>query len=365
MFLEVGEVELALRWLLEISFFCELEEHEEEHETDCRPSTAEIWGYSVLATFVITIVSLCGVMGIPFTQSKYYNGVMHFFLALSSGTMFGDALIHIVPVMAGLHSHGEEAVLSEEGHDSHGHAAEEPAHEEETAADILTETGPLILCAAFIMVFFVLEKVIIRCTGHSHTHGGHAHGAHPPKMDKKLEMVEVDMPVDMPSSTTETPEDSLAEIRPAGYLLLIGDGLHNLVDGLAIGAAFSSSFDLGIATSLAVLIHEVPQEFGDFALLIQSGFSRTKALLFNLASGGVAMLGTFIGCGIGSVEGAEPWILSLVAGSFFYISLCTVIPVLHEEPSLKVQCVQLVGMTLGILIMVGIAAFEVVKVNVC
>ena len=82
-----------------------------------------------------------------------------------------------------------------------------------------------------------------------------------------------------------------ARIHPVGHLVLISDGFHNLVDGVAIGAAFMVSVEVGIATTLAILLHEIPQEIGDFALLVHAGFSRAKALLLNLLSAASAFVG--------------------------------------------------------------------------
>jgi hypothetical protein len=185
--------------------------------------------------------------------------------------MFGDALIHIIPAMMGLHAHSEqEDVIAEPG--------EHAAHEEgESEVEILQEIGPLVITAVWILVFFLLEKGITRLVGHSHHHGPHDddEGEEIQEIKEIKEVKEVKTPepteeeeADAPpevstrlefgdSEKTEKTEKRM--IHPAGYLLLIGDGTHNFVDGLAIGIAFSSSFELGVATSLVVLIHEVPQ----------------------------------------------------------------------------------------------------------
>lgn len=166
--------------------------------------------------------------------------------------MFGDALIHIIPGMLGVHEHTEaEAPITGDGHDSHG-ATPEPV-EENHELEIAQLVGPLAVTSLWILFFYLLEKAISHYIGHEHTHA-----------IQQLEFEE-DEELDKQSKTEDLPVDSSDEeskkkhIHPSGYLLLIGDGTHNFVDGLAIGLAFSSSFDLGIATSIAVLIHEVPQ----------------------------------------------------------------------------------------------------------
>jgi zinc and cadmium transporter len=113
----------------------------------------------------------------------------------------------------------------------------------------------------------------------------------------------------------------------AGTLILIGDSLHNFVDGVAIAAAFVSSIPLGVAASVAVIAHEVPQEVGDFAILLESGFSRVRALLFNGLSSLTALLGALLTYFLLPVVGSwTPYLLSLSAASFIYIALADLIP---------------------------------------
>jgi zinc and cadmium transporter len=113
----------------------------------------------------------------------------------------------------------------------------------------------------------------------------------------------------------------------AGTLILIGDSLHNFVDGVAITVAFASSVPLGIAASVAVIAHEVPQEVGDFAILLESGFSRIRALLFNGLSSLTALLGALLTYFLLPVVGAwTPYLLSISAASFIYIALADLIP---------------------------------------
>ncbi|MBN2085542.1 MAG: ZIP family metal transporter [Anaerolineales bacterium] len=113
----------------------------------------------------------------------------------------------------------------------------------------------------------------------------------------------------------------------AGSLILIGDALHNFVDGVAIAAAFGTSVPLGIATSVAVIAHELPQEVGDFAILLESGYSRSRALLFNGLSSLAALLGAVLTYFLlPIVESWTPYLLALTAASFIYIALADLIP---------------------------------------
>jgi len=121
-------------------------------------------------------------------------------------------------------------------------------------------------------------------------------------------------------------------IHPFTYLNLIGDGLHNFIDGVVIVAAFSFSVELGIATTVGVVLHEIPQEISDFGVLIYGGFTKAKALLFNFLSGITAILGAL--CGfmlINIAQGAMPLLIGITAGGFIYISASDLIPELHKE----------------------------------
>jgi zinc and cadmium transporter len=143
-----------------------------------------------------------------------------------------------------------------------------------------------------------------------------------------------------------------ARIHPVGHLVLFSDGLHNLVDGVAIGAAFMVSFEIGVATTIAILLHEAPQEIGDFALLIHAGFSRRKALFMNALSA----LSAFVGVGLayilgGLFESASPMIAAFAAGMFVYIAGSDLIPELHKTSGIKKSLVQLAAILVGLGIM--------------
>jgi len=113
----------------------------------------------------------------------------------------------------------------------------------------------------------------------------------------------------------------------AGTMILIGDSIHNFVDGVAIAAAFSESVPLGIATSVAVITHEVPQEVGDFAILLESGYSRSRALWFNMLSSLTALLGAVMTYFLlPFVQSMVPYMLSVSAASFIYIALADLVP---------------------------------------
>jgi zinc and cadmium transporter len=136
------------------------------------------------------------------------------------------------------------------------------------------------------------------------------------------------------------------------YLNLIGDGIHNFIDGMIIAASFVTDMRLGIVTTLAVAAHEIPQEIGDFGILIYRGFSKTKALLFNLLSALTAMVGAVIAYfSFNHIIWLKEFLIPFTAGGFLYIALVDLIPELHKEAGKDNIALQFMTMIGGLLLM--------------
>lgn len=147
---------------------------------------------------------------------------------------------------------------------------------------------------------------------------------------------------------------SKAHPHPLAFMNLMGDGLHNLIDGMIIGGAYLASFPLGISTTIAVILHEIPQEIGDFGVLLHAGLSRAKALFFNFLSALMAVVGVFISLLIGAnLEGYLLFLLPVTAGGFIYIAGSDLIPELHKESSASKSFMQFLFIVLGVLVMAG------------
>lgn len=179
--------------------------------------------------------------------------------------------------------------------------------------------------------FFALEKLILwrhchsfECEAHTPEHSadhGHAH-AH-------------DQPHTAPGA--------------AGLLILVGDGLHNFVDGILIAAAFLTDTHLGIVTALAVAAHEIPQEVGDFAVLLASGFSRARAFYYNLLSSLATVVGGVLAYfSMAELKHVTPYVLAVAAASFIYIAVADLIPGLHRRLQPKVTLQQVVLILAGV-----------------
>ncbi|RRQ22539.1 ZIP family metal transporter [Thiohalobacter thiocyanaticus] len=174
-----------------------------------------------------------------------------------------------------------------------------------------------------VLGFFLLEKLVL---------WRHCHEAH----------CEV--------HTADEPENH--DHNPAaGTLILIGDAVHNLVDGVLIGAAFLTDFHLGVVTSLAVAAHEIPQEVGDFAILLNSGYTRVRAFVFNIISSLATLVGGLIAyLSLQQAEAALPYVLAIAASSFIYVAVADLIPGLHKRVHGAATAQQMALIAAGVLV---------------
>lgn len=146
--------------------------------------------------------------------------------------------------------------------------------------------------------------------------------------------------------------EGVCDIHAFSYLNLIGDGFHNFIDGMVIAVSFTLSVKLGLVTTLAIILHEIPQEIGDFGVLVYGGFSKQKALLFNFISALTAMIGAITGYFISDFAlGFSNFILPLTAGGFVYIAASDLIPEIHRESNLKRSTAAFIAFLFGIILM--------------
>ncbi|MCI0734526.1 MAG: ZIP family metal transporter [Methylococcaceae bacterium] len=170
-----------------------------------------------------------------------------------------------------------------------------------------------------ILTFFLLEKLLLWRHSHNGSRALHEHAENP-------------------------------QPHPSGVLILLGDAIHNFVDGILIGAAFLTDIHLGIVTSLAVATHEIPQEVGDFAILLQSGYESTKALLWNiLASVTTVFGGVAAYFGLNGLDHLLPYLLAFAASSFIYIAVADLIPTLNRKTDFTSTLYQILLIGAGVL----------------
>jgi zinc and cadmium transporter len=148
-------------------------------------------------------------------------------------------------------------------------------------------------------------------------------------------------------------------VRPVGYMNLLADGVHNFIDGMIIGASYLVSLPVGVATTTAVIFHEIPHELGNFFVLLYAGFSKARAIFFNFISALFAILGTIVALLVSSrVEHFSSLMLPLAAGGFIYIAGSDLVPELNKESDLLKSVIQLIAIAVGVGLMLLVAMVE-------
>jgi zinc and cadmium transporter len=144
-----------------------------------------------------------------------------------------------------------------------------------------------------------------------------------------------------------------------GYINLLGDGVHNFIDGLVLATAFVTDFKLGVATAIAIAVHEIPQELSDFGVLIHAGFAKKKALMLNFLVAMSVVVGAVVGYLIGDTEKFIAVLIPFAAGGFIYIATSDLIPQIKNKESLRQNVTYISFFIVGILIMYGLTFLEV------
>ncbi|KAM4640883.1 zinc transporter SLC39A7 [Discoglossus pictus] len=319
----------------------------------------QLWTYAVGATLLISAAPFFILFLIPVqSKSSQNESLLKLLLSFASGGLLGDAFLHLIPHALEPHSHHETA---EDVHESHGHG-----HSHGHSHGHMMSVGLWVL--AGIIAFLVVEKFV------RHVKGGHGHGHGHAMKDSSSDDAEEEKDgakegegVRQRKKGTNTAqknkkgkkESPQSDMTVSGYLNLAADFTHNFTDGLAIGASFLVSSSVGIVTTITILLHEVPHEIGDFAILVQSGCTKKKAMMLQLSTALGALAGTacsLLAEGIG--EAATLWILPFTAGGFIYIATVSVIPELLKDSRPFQSILETLGILLGVAMMVLIAQFE-------
>ena len=245
--------------------------------------------YVIAATFIGGLLSVLVAASLTV---GVLTRVVHHLVSLSAGVLLGTALLDVLP-----------------------EAFESKASPQSLFVTLLVG----------LLFFFLLEKAELY--RHSHHHEGDEHH-HQHGFDQQ-------------------------QAGRGGWSVILGDSIHNFCDGIIIAAAFLADTRLGVVTSLAIIAHEIPQEVGDYIVLLNAGFSRGRALFFNAVSGFAAVIGGVVGYFIvGPWESLFPYLLVVASSSFIYVAVADLIPQLQHRLTLKQTAAQLAWLAAGLLIVV-------------
>ncbi|XP_064329951.1 zinc transporter SLC39A7 isoform X2 [Phalacrocorax carbo] len=321
-----------------------------------RTDTVTLWMHTMAATLVISAAPYLVLFLIPVeSNAPRHQALLKLLLSFAAGGLLGDAFLHLIPHALAPHAHDGGHAHAEPGGHGHSHHGQEHAR--------MLTVGMWVL--AGIVAFLVVETFV------RHAKGGHGHGhGHGVKAKSSSSEGEEEPGAAGRRERTATkghrgksrPAGKAAEesaMAVSGYLNLAADVAHNFTDGLAIGASFLAGPGLGTVTAVTVLLHELPHEVGDFAILVQSGCSKRKAMRLQL----VTALGAVAGaaCSLlaeGAGEAATLGVLPFTAGGFIYVGTVSVIPELLRDAGPLQSFLQVLGLLAGVAMMVVIAHYE-------
>ena len=259
-----------------------------------------VLGYILASVLIVSVLSLVGVVTF-LIKPKLLQKILFILVSFAAGAMLGAAFLDLLPEAI---KHSPDGVFG------------------------------LVLLG--IVIFFILETFVYWY----HCHGG--------KCDKHK------------THLMGHRAKKHAEPLPVAYLNLIGDGVHNFLDGVIIATAYLVNIPLGLVTTLAVIFHEIPQEIGDFAILIYSGFSRFQALAYNFLSALMAVAGAVLAFYFAStITNFTQWLVPIAAGGFIYIAAVDLLPELHQTKRFDKAMVQLCAFLTGIFVIWAVTKFFV------
>ncbi|CAO2591503.1 Metal cation symporter ZIP14 [Lemmus lemmus] len=305
------------------------ENEENEQSEEGKPSAIEVWGYGLLCVTVISLCSLMGASVVPFMKKTFYKRLLLYFIALAIGTLYSNALFQLIPEAFGFNPQDNYVSKS------------------------------AVVFGGFYLFFFT-EKILKMLLKQKNEHG-HNHFTSetlPSKKDQEEGVMEKLQNGDLDHMIPQHCNSELdgkapgadekvidlqasqsacywlkgvrySHIGTLAWMITLSDGLHNFIDGLAIGASFTVSVFQGISTSVAILCEEFPHELGDFVILLNAGMSIQQALFFNFLSACCCYVGLAFGILAGSHFSAN-WIFALAGGMFLYIALADMFPEMNE-----------------------------------
>jgi len=262
----------------------------------------EIYTYTIGSVAVVSLISLIGILTLSLKE-RVLHSILFVLVSVAAGALFGDALIHLIP----------EAIENAEN---------------EALVPIFVLAG--------ILFFFILEKFL---------RWKHIHDVENECENEIHEQILV-------------PEGNV-KIKPLGHLVIVSDGIHNFIDGIIIAISYLVSIEVGIATTIAIILHEIPQEISDFGVLMHAGFKKMKAIFINFLSALSAIVGAVLALVVGTtIESFIPLVVAFAAGSFLYIAGSDLVPEIHKTSHPGRSLIQFLAILLGVSFMLLLLLLE-------
>ncbi|XP_062368267.1 zinc transporter SLC39A7 isoform X4 [Cinclus cinclus] len=358
-----------------------------------RQDTAQVWLQTLGAALGVSLAPHLVLFLLPADSgSPRRRGLLRLLLSFAAGGLLGDAFLHLIPHALAPHEHHEghghshhghashehheghghsHAPHEHHGHSHHGHAPHEHheghGHSHHGHGQALS-VGLWVL--AGIVTFLAVELGVRHCGGHGHGHGHGSkakHSSSEDEADGDTRGTKRGTGATRATKATKatrgqhskSPDGDRAGMAVSGYLNLAADAAHNFTDGLALGAAFWGSPARGTLTALSVLLHELPHELGDMALLLRAGCSKGQAMLLQLLTAVAALAGA--ACSLlaeGSGAGAVAGILPFTAGGFIYLGTVSVLPEILRDSGPAQALLQLLALLAGVAMMLLITHYE-------
>ena len=345
----------------------------ENADTHTRPGAAEVWGYGFLSVTLINLCAILGIVFLPLMKRRFYQAMLLFMVALAVGTLSGSSLLVLIPEALSL------------------------SHIVGWTVD--TYLWKVTTVMGGIYLFFAIERILQviaeikqgsyykeepkNLTSNNRTEHeslNKVHGSVQTETRSRLDSFNMSFQVpgqepnghilDLPlkDGFVVQPKKEI-NIKPVAWMVIFGDGIHNFIDGLSIGAAFSGNLLAGVSVSLAVICEELPHELGDFAILLNAGMSMKQALMYNFLSACMCYLGLVIGIVVGEQTEGSTWIFALAGGMFLYIALVDMLPEVNHAAKVegkgtsvgkkvKIFLLQNTGFLLGFSIILILAKFS-------
>ncbi|XP_067138473.1 metal cation symporter ZIP8-like [Centruroides vittatus] len=333
-----------------------------------------LYGYSSAAVILICLSSLVGLLLLPILSSSAYHYITAGFMGLAFSTMTSDALLHLIPQVLGSDQGHQDGSVGDDLYIWHQMTVILAIYFMflfEVVSEIVinrkTEMKPMLKSMYYIPqteeepILPINLKSMNAITSTSIKEKADSQTEHITKRPPSVAFIHHEEEEPKREKPILPSANLCFNLSSIAWMVCLGDSFHNFTDGLAIGAAFQSSLQNGLFTSLAILCHEIPHELGDFIILLSTGLCFKKAVIINFISALFCFIGLFIGLQLANDSETRKWIMSATAGIFLYIAISEMLPELKKNRGLnpaKMLVIKNIGIIVGLIFTLFIAILE-------